>query len=116
MKTFQQTIETLTTEQKQLLATTLINCECGSCDFELKDDDGNWECHPCVYFNTKGVSELTTFTPRKVSAMFRTIYKKIEGNGSPINHFNNWLEDGTMNALFVGDAVYNEAIEWAKNF
>lgn len=123
MKTFQDLLNLLTDEQKQLLADTINKGYWGDCEMEFVNEDGEVVTVYCDGFCTNDAKNAGHFSGRKVSAMFRSMYRKIEtihnpgsGIGEITCHCNDWWGDGSGDMMFIRDPYCDEAREWAKNY
>ena len=117
MKEVDEMLVTLTDEQKQLLKDTIINGSWGGDDFEFLDNDGNIETVRMIGYCTNDAKKAGHFSGRKISAMFRSIYKKLcptNGCGRYISHCSDWWGDGTGDMLFIRSEYYDAFEEWAR--
>lgn len=124
MKTFNDILSLLTNDEKQLLADTILKGGWGDCEMEFVNEDGETETAWCYGYCTNDAHKAGHFSGRKLSAMFRSLYKKVEtkrfssqsGAGEIICHCNDWWGDGSGDMLFIRDPFDNEANEWARNY
>lgn len=124
MKTWNDILELLTEEQKQVLADTITEGEWGSCDMEFVNEDGQTITAPCIGYITNEAKNAGHFSGRKLSALFRSLYSRVEtkrfhshsGAGEIISHYNNWWGDGSGDVLFIRDPFDIEASKWAENY
>lgn len=121
-KTFDDVLALLSDDEKQLLADTINFGAWGSTSMEFYNDDGEYTCEECYGFITNRAKDAGHFSGRKVSAMFRSIYSKVErersskhsGEGEIISHYNNWWGDGSGDVLFIREPFDDEAKAWAR--
>ena len=73
---------------------------------------------PCIGYNKAGGH----FEGRKISSMFRSIYRKLgiggkdqQGIGEYVSHCSDWWGDGTGDMIFVREEAYEDIEEWAKH-
>lgn len=118
METIENLVKELTEEQKQLLKDTINYGFWGSDLADFVDEDGNLHGHPAYGYCTNDAKIAGNFSGRKISAMFRAIYKKLcchEGiEGEFLTHYSDWWGDGTGDMLFIRMDL-NDAFEaWAR--
>lgn len=124
---FNALLQLLTDDEKQLLADTINHGGWGNCDMSFINKDGEVVGADCWGYITNRAKDAGHFNGRKVSAMFRSIYRKIEnkrpdswykgtGAGEITCHFNNWWGDGSGDVLFIRKPFCDEAEQWAKNY
>ena len=124
MKTWKETLELLTEEQKQVLADTIIYGGWGDCDMTFVNEDGEDVERYCYGYITNHAKDGGHFSGRKLSALFRSLYSKVEtkryhsrsGAGEIICHYNNWWDDGSGDVLFIRGDVCDEAEAWAREY
>ena len=127
MKTWNDILNVLTDDEKQLMADTINYGGWGDCDMTFINDDGTEVDTMCFGYITNLAKDGGHFSGRKVSAMFRSIYRKIEnkrpdtwrkgtGAGEITCHFNNWWEDGSGDVLFIREPFCDEAEKRAENY
>lgn len=109
----------LTSDEKQLLKDTINEGFWGSCDYELVDDDGEIETVPVLGYCTNDANLAGNFSGHRVSAMFRSIYKKLcpeHSNqiGRYISHCNDWWGNGSGDMLFIRMSIVKEFEDWAR--
>lgn len=117
--TAQKIIDALSGEEVVLLLDTIRYGAWGDCDNEFRDEAGNIETVHCYGYCTNDAQRGGHFKGRKVSAMFRSIYKKLcpdDGIGRYIAHVSDWWGDGSGDMLFLRDGVYQEFEEVTKNW
>lgn len=119
-------MEVLTPEQQQLLKDT-INYGCwGDSEYEfLKTQDGggeddNIETTGMMGYCTNDAKMAGHFEGRKISAMFRSIYRKLcpenrNQIGHILSHCRDWWDDGSGDMLFIRHEWHQAFEEWAKN-
>lgn len=109
----------LTDEQRQLMKDTINEGRWGDCDMEFLED-GRYVTDRCWGYITNKAKNAGNFSGRKVSSMFRSIYKRlgILGNGSGENEYfcyvNDWWEDGSGDVFFVRQYLVDAIEEWAR--
>ncbi len=124
MKTWNDILGVLTDEQKQLLADTIVQGGWGDCDMEFINESGEETTAHCYGYITNEAHNAGHFSGRKVSAMFRSLYHRVEtkrfsgrsGAGEIICHCNDWWDDGSGDMLFIREPFVDEAETWAQNY
>ena len=114
-------VAVLTADEQQLLKDTIIKGSWGDTEYDfLVDKEGDEiETDWSYGFCTNDAKKAGHFSGRKVSAMFRGIYRKMcQANGNRIGHIishcNDWWGDGNGDMLFIRDG-WDEAFEkWAR--
>jgi hypothetical protein len=84
---------------------------------DFVDNKGNVEEHSADGYCTNDAKRAGHFSGRKISAMFRAIYKKlcINGNkGEFLTHYSDWWGDGTGDMLFIRNDFVDAFEEWAR--
>lgn len=116
-KDVEKLLVTLTEEQKQLLKDTINFGFCGSADMEFVEDKTEIKTLGSNGYRTNDAKKAGHFSGRKISAMFRSIYRKltiIDGMGEFLTHCSNWWDNGTGDMIFI-KIDFVEAFEcWAK--
>lgn len=110
-------VSVLTEEQQQLLKDTINYGAWGDGDFNFLNADGSWTTDRMYGYCTNDAKLAGNFSGRKVSAMFRSIYKKLcapAGIGLIISHCTDWWEDGSGDMLFIREIFVDAFEEWAK--
>lgn len=110
-------VSVLTEEQQQLLKDTINHGAWGDGAFEFLNEDGSWTTDMMYGYCTNDAKLAGNFSGRKVSAMFRSIYKKLcdaAGIGMVISHCTDWWQDGSGDMLFIRDRFVDAFEEWAK--
>lgn len=112
-------VSVLTEEQQQLLKDTIKYGGWGDSDMEFLDENGNIETVSMYGYCTNDAKEAGHFSGRKISAMFRSIYKKLcpenhNQTGRYISHCNDWWGDGSGDMLFIRTGYYRAFEEWAR--
>nr|UWI25164.1 MAG: hypothetical protein [Bacteriophage sp.] len=112
-------VSVLTEEQQQLLKDTIKYGGWGDSDMEFLDENGNIETVAMYGYCTNDAKEAGHFSGRKISAMFRSIYKKLcpenhNQTGRYISHCNDWWGDGSGDMLFIRTGYYRAFEEWAR--
>ena len=126
-KTFDDVLALLSDDEKQLLADTINFGGWGSTSMGFFNDNGEVSEEMCYGYITNMAKDAGHFSGHKVSAMFRSIYRKIEnkkpdawlkwtGAGEITCHYNNWWGDGSGDVLFIREPFDEVAEEWAKNY
>ncbi len=124
VKTWDDVVNVLTDDERQLLADTIIEGEWGDCQIEFANGDGT-ESVTCdaMGYCTNDAKNAGHFSGRKVSALFRSMYRKLEtihyphsGMGRITAHCNDWWGDGSGDMMFIRDPFDIEAREWAENY
>lgn len=115
--TIEQIVSILTEEQQQLLKDTIRHGFWGDAtDFFLDEDGKKVEDWADVYI-TNDAKRGGHFTGRKISSMFRSIYKKlcpINGTGEVISHCSDWWGDGSGDVLFIREKYIKAFEQWAR--
>lgn len=110
-------LEQLTDEQKQLLKDTINFGFWGSADMEFVEGKTEIKTLGSYGYCTNDAKKAGHFSGRKISAMFRSIYRKlsiIDGMGEFLTHCSHWWGKGTGDMIFI-KIDFVEAFEnWAK--
>lgn len=114
-----EVVSVLTPEEKQLLRDTITKGFWGNTDYEFLDDNGNAETTGSYGYCTNDAKLAGHFTGRKISSMFRSIYRKLcSGDGHEIgrvlSHCSDWWENGSGDMLFIREGYYEIFEEWAR--
>lgn len=114
----QEIVSVLTSDEQQLLKDTINYGFWGDSDWEFLDDNGNVETVTMYGYCTNDAKRAGHFSGRKVSYMFRSMYKKLcpaNNNqiGRYISHCNDWWGDGSGDMLFIRKGYYKAFEEWA---
>mgnify|MGYP003301903276 CR=1 FL=1 len=109
-------VSVLTEEQQQLLKDTIRYGCWGDSDYEFLTENGDIETVSMFGYCTKLAGH---FSGRKISAMFRSIYKKLcpehyNQIGRYISHCSDWWGDGTGDMLFIRHSACDAFEEWAR--
>lgn len=110
-------VSLLTDEQQQLLKDTINYGAWGDGDFNFLNADGSWTTDTMYGYCTNDAKRAGHFSGRKVSAMFRSIYRKLcntAGIGMVISHCTDWWGDGSGDMLFIRESFVDAFEEWAK--
>lgn len=112
-------VSVLTTEEQQLLKDTIIYGSWGDADMEFLDKDGNIETDSMFGYCTNDAKIGGHFSGRKISAMFRSMYKKlcpVNNNqiGRYISHCSDWWWDGSGDMLFIRYEYVDAFEKWAR--
>ncbi len=119
IKQVQDIVSVLTADEQQLLKDTINYGAWGDSDSEFLDENGNIETTMMYGYCTNDAKMAGNFSGRKVSAMFRSMYKKLcQANrnqiGRFISHCNDWWGDGSGDMLFIRTGYYQTFEEWAR--
>ena len=119
MKTVEDIVSVLTDEQKQLLKDTIIHGCWGDADYEFLDEKGEIETAHMYGYCTNDAKLAGNFSGRRVSAMFRSMYKKLcpvhyNQIGRVISHCNDWWGDGSGDMLFIRSEWVDRFELWAR--
>lgn len=119
IKQVEDIVSVLTEEQQQLLKDTIIHGKWGDADMEFLDKDGNIETDSMSGYCTNDAKNAGHFNGRKISAMFRSMYKKlcpVNNNqvGKYISHCNDWWGDGSGDMLFIRGEYVEAFEEWSR--
>ena len=119
IKQVQDIISVLTADEQQLLKDTINYGAWGDSETEFLDENGNIETTMMYGYCTNDAKMAGNFSGRKVSAMFRSMYKKLcQANrnqiGRFISHCNDWWGDGSGDMLFIRTGYYQTFEEWAR--
>lgn len=117
-------VSVLTSDEQQLLKDTIIKGSWGDAEYDFltsptKVGNGNYEIVPMTGYCTNDAQRAGHFSGRKVSAMFRSIYRKMcpdNGNriGHIISHCNDWWGDGSGDMLFIREGWDDAFEKWAR--
>lgn len=110
---FNLEINKLNDEQKQVLKDTINFGYWGNCDFEFKNEKGEWETVGCNGYVTNEAKKANHFQGRKISGLFSSIYRKLI-DGGLLNHASNWWGDGSGDVLFIRESYVSLFKNWAK--
>ena len=121
MKNIEEITASLTQDEKTVLKDTLIHGEWGDCDYDFLYGSGNIEeTVQAIGFCTNDAKDGCHFSGKQVSALFRSIYKKMcpafkNTLGQYLSHAHDWWGDGSGDMLFIREDMYEKWMEWAKN-
>ena len=120
MKTVEQIVSVLTEEEKQLLKDTIKYGSWGDANHGFLDEKGEIETVSMYGYCTNDAKLAGNFSGRKVSAMFRSMYRKLcpachNRVGRYISHCNDWWGDGTGDMLFIRTEVVDAFENWARS-
>ena len=111
----------LTEEQQQLLKDAIKHGFWGDSSYEFLVD-GKPETRMMYGYVTNDAKSGGHFEGRKISSMFRSIYRKLgiggkdqPGIGEYVSHCSDWWGDGTGDMIFVREEAYEDIEEWAKH-
>lgn len=115
----QKIVSVLTSDEQQLLKDTINYGPWGKSDWEFLDDNEKVETVAMYGYCTNDAKRAGHFSGRKVSSMFRSMYKKLcptnhNQIGRYISHCNDWWGDGSGDMLFIRTGYYNAFEEWAN--
>lgn len=113
----EEIVSVLTPEQQQLLKDTIIYGSWGDADYEFIDDNGKVITLSMYGYFTNDAKLAGNFKGRQISAMFRSIYRKLcpqGGIGKYISHCSDWWGDGTGDMLFIRDEYVDAFEKWAR--
>ncbi len=116
MTNIDKLLTSLTSEQKQLLKDTINYGGWGNADMEFVTENGIMTLDSNGYIVNKA-KEAGHFSGRKISAMFRSIYKKLCTNGCCgvfLTHVSDWWGNGSGDMVFIRDEYITAFEEWAK--
>ena len=119
IKQVEEIVSVLTAEQQQLLKDTINHGCWGDAEYEFLDENGEAETVGMVGYCTNEAKLAGNFTGRKISAMFRAIYKKLctehhNQIGRFISHCRDWWGDGSGDMLFIRSGYWQTFEEWAR--
>lgn len=119
VKQVEEIVSVLTEEQKQLLKDTIVYGCWGDSETNFLDENNNIVEDSMFAYCTNDAKEGGHFSGRKVSAMFRSIYKKLcpaynNRVGRYISHQNDWWGDGSGDMLFIRGEYYQVFEIWAR--
>lgn len=111
-------VSVLTDDEKTILKDCIKHGWWGDGDYEFLDEDGKVETAHMDGFCTNDAKDGGHFSGRKVSAMFRSIYKKLcpfqHTIGRYISHCSDWWGDGRGDMLFIREEYSDTFKEWAR--
>jgi hypothetical protein len=117
-------VSVLTADEQQVLKDAIRYGEWGDGEYDFLVARGvvgnGWqETDSMTGFCTNDAKQAGHFEGRKISAMFRSIYKKMcpeHGNqiGYVLSHCRDWWGDGSGDMLFIRDGWDTAFIEWAR--
>ena len=122
--------EKLTVDQIQLIKDTINKGGWGDCTMEF-EENGKVITTYCYIYCTNDAKNAGHFTGRKVSAMFRFIYKRLGiaqnngwGQNDVFGHVTDWWGDGSGDVFYIrayeddtltGVCLYEQFEEWARS-
>ena len=117
-------VSVLTEEQQQLLKDTLKHGCWGDGEYEfLKESpaegESQFETDGMMGYCTNDAKRAGHFEGRKISAMFRSIYRKLcpenrNQIGHILSHCRDWWGDGSGDMLFIRKSWYSAFEEWSN--
>lgn len=115
----EEIVSVLTADEKQLLKDTINEGVWGDSDWEFLDENGKIETVSMCGYCTNDAHLAGHFKGRIVSAMFKSIYKKLcpanhNQIGRYVSHCNDWWGDGSGDMLFIRTGYYQIFEEWAR--
>ncbi len=108
----------LTADEQQLLKDTINYGSWGDTEMTFRNEAGEMEESMAWGYCTNDAKQGGHFKGRQVSAMFRSIYKKLcpdKHTGRFLSQCNDWWGDGTGDMLFVRAGLASGLEEWAKD-
>lgn len=119
IKQVEEIVSLLTDEEKQLLKDTIRYGSWGDSDNEFLTENGEIETVPMYGYCTNDAKLAGNFSGRKVSVMFRSMYKKLcpyhhNQIGRAISHCHDWWGDGTGDMLFIRSEYVDAFEKWAR--
>lgn len=125
MKTIEDILEatkTLTQDEQQLLKDAIKYGSWGNGEYEflaVPDQLDEYETVGMYGYCTNDAKSGGHFEGRKISAMFRSIYRKLcpsHNNkiGYIISHCRDWWGDGSGDMLFIREEYVDAFEEWSK--
>lgn len=119
IKQIEEIVSVLTEDQQQLLKDTIIHGSWGDDENEFINEKGEIETFNMMAYCTNDAKEAGNFSGRRISAMFRSIYKKLcpENHnqiGRYISHCNDWWGDGSGDMLFIRSEYVAAFETWAR--
>lgn len=114
----EEIVSVLTKEQQQLLKDTINYGSWGDGTEDFLDENGKIEEDSMYGYCTNDAKKAGNFSGRQISAMFRSIYRKLCPDrgcfGPIISHCSDWWGDGSGDMLFIRADYYRAFEEWAK--
>lgn len=120
VETIREIVKVLTADEQQLLKDTIKHGYWGDASAGFVDEKlGDIILANAEIYTTNDAKKGGHFSGRRVSAMFRSIYKKMcsaHGNraGIHLSHCNNWWGNGSGNVLMLRSDEGSAWREWAK--
>ena len=117
-KELKEQLDSLTSDEKTLLKDTIKKGYWGDSDWSFRDKDGNPETLRMNGYCTNDAKNAGHFSGRKVSYLFRSLYKKVcpdTGVGRFISHCSDWWGDGSGDMLFIKFPDVKDMEEWARS-
>ena len=114
----QEIVSVLTSDEQQLLKDTINYGAWGDSDWEFLDDNEKVETVTMYGYCTNDAKRAGHFSGRKVSYLFRSLYKKVcpdKGVGRFISHCSDWWGDGSGDMLFIKFPDVKDMEEWARS-
>lgn len=113
----QRIVSVLDPDERQLLKDTINRGAWGDTAMEFRNKQGDIETVGAYGYCTNDAHKAGNFSGRKVSAMFRSIYRKLcpdNGMGRFISQCEDWWGDGSGDMIFIRDGYYPTFEIWAK--
>lgn len=116
MEQVNEIISVLTTEEQQLLKDTIIYGAWGDSETNFLDENNNIVEDSMFAYCTNDAKNAGNFSGRKISTMFRSIYKKLCPTtvGRYVSHCSDWWGDGNGDMLFIRYDYVDAFEKWAR--
>ena len=116
-KKLEQLLAGLTNDQQTLLKDTINFGSWGDSDYEFLID-GKIETRSMYGYCTNDAKQGGHFSGRRVSAIFRSLYKKLglnkQGLGEYFSHNSDWWGDGSGDMMFIRYDAVDFMEDWAN--
>jgi hypothetical protein len=112
-------VSVLTDDERQLLKDAVRHGCWGDGEYEFLTDSGEFETAGMMGYCTNDAKKAGHFSGRQVSAMFRSIYRKLcsgDGNrtGRVVSHCRDWWGDGSGDMMFVRHDWHEAFDKWSR--
>lgn len=112
-------VSMLTDDERQLLKDAVRHGCWGDGEYEFLTDSGEFETAGMMGYCTNDAKKAGHFSGRQVSAMFRSIYRKLcsgDGNrtGRVVSHCRDWWGDGSGDMMFVRHDWHEAFDKWSR--
>ena len=112
-------VSVLTDDERQLLKDAVRHGCWGDGEYEFLTDSGEFETAGMMGYCTNDAKKAGHFSGRQVSAMFRSIYRKLcsgDGNrtGRVVSHYRDWWGDGSGDMMFVRHDWHEAFDKWSR--